>query len=91
MDIFLVECTEGFDGGLPQEFVMEVFDSQTQTLVVNVTSKFPVFDVHSLESNVGFDISLYAVNAKGHSDITYLKVLTLKDAEKRTGTIGPIE
>lgn len=63
---------------------MEVFDSQSQTLVANMTSKVPVFDVKGLESNVNFDISLYATNSKGHSDYTYLKVLTLKDAEKRT-------
>ncbi|KAK6635754.1 hypothetical protein RUM44_001008 [Polyplax serrata] len=88
MDIFLVECSEGFDGGLPQEFVMEVFDSVTQNLVVNVTSKIPVFNVHNLESNTGFDITLYAINAKGHSEVTYLKVLTLKDAEKRTAGEG---
>lgn len=91
MDIFLVECTEGFDGGLPQEFVMEVFDSLTEVLVANMTSKLPVFEVKGLESNVNFDISLYATNSKGRSEVTFLKVLTLKDAEKRTaGEGGPI-
>lgn len=80
-----MECVEGFDGGLPQEFIMEVFDAQTQAMVINMTSKVPSFDVHGLESNYGFDIALYASNSKGHSDITFLRVLSLKDAEKRTG------
>ncbi|PSN36432.1 hypothetical protein C0J52_11657 [Blattella germanica] len=53
-----VECTDGFDGGLPQEFVMEVYDAATQALVSNVTSKAPVFTVTGLESGLGFDIAL---------------------------------
>lgn len=80
-----MECTEGFDGGLPQEFTMEVYDAETQTLVSNVTSRTPVFTVNGLESGNGFDIVLYATNAKGRSDVQFLHASTLKAAEKRTG------
>ncbi|KAG8223242.1 hypothetical protein J437_LFUL003594 [Ladona fulva] len=80
-----VECTEGFDGGLPQHFIMEVFDTQTHALVSNVTSRTPVFTVGGLESGLGFVISVYAANGKGRSDSVPLHAYTLKAAEKRTG------
>ncbi|KAJ9593654.1 hypothetical protein L9F63_014794, partial [Diploptera punctata] len=79
-----VECNDGFDGGLPQEFVMEVYDAVTQILVTNVTSKTPVFSLNGLESGLSFDIFLYAVNAKGRSDPVPLHAYTSKAAEKRT-------
>nr|CAD7194809.1 unnamed protein product [Timema douglasi] len=83
-----VDCSEGFDGGLPQEFVMEVYDAVTQTLVSNVTSRTPLFTVNGLESGLEFDISLYASNAKGRSEVLPLHAYTLKAAEKRTGWPG---
>lgn len=82
-----VECIDGFDGGLPQEFVMEVYDTQTKKLVSNVTSRIPVFTVGGLESGLGFDIGLYAANKKGRSDVSRLQAFTLKSAEKHTGKV----
>lgn len=84
-----VECVDGFDGGLPQEFVMEVHDTQTRKLVSNVTSRFPMFIVGGLESGLGFDITLYAANKKGRSELTRLQAFTLKSAEKHTGKYNP--
>ncbi|KYB26260.1 hypothetical protein TcasGA2_TC033687 [Tribolium castaneum] len=81
-----VECTEGFDGGLQQEFIMEVYDTQTRKLVSNVTSKNPIFTVGGLESGLGFDIGLYASNKKGRSDVSHLHAFTLKSAEKHTAS-----
>ncbi|XP_044264135.1 hemicentin-1-like isoform X1 [Tribolium madens] len=83
-----VECTEGFDGGLQQEFIMEVYDTQTRKLVSNVTSKNPIFTVGGLESGLGFDIGLYASNKKGRSDVSHLHAFTLKSAEKHTVKIS---
>lgn len=80
-----VECIEGFDGGLRQDFIMEVYDTQTRKLVSNVTSRSPVFIVGGLESGLGFDIGLYAANRKGKSDVVHLQAFTLKSAEKHTG------
>jgi hypothetical protein len=82
-----VECTEGFDGGLQQEFIMEVYDTQTRKLVSNVTSKNPIFTVGGLESGLGFDVGLYASNKKGRSDVSHLHAFTLKSAEKHTGKL----
>ncbi|XP_060536431.1 synaptogenesis protein syg-2-like [Cylas formicarius] len=81
-----VECLEGFDGGLQQEFIMEVYDTQWRKLVSNVTSRSPIFTVTGLESGVGFDIGLYAANKKGRSGVTHLAAFTLKSAEKHTAS-----
>lgn len=80
-----VECIDGFDGGIPQEFIMEVHDTLSRKLVSNVTSRTPIFIVGGLESGLGFDITLYAANRKGRSDVTRLQAFTLKSAEKHTG------
>ncbi|KAK9874036.1 hypothetical protein WA026_002389, partial [Henosepilachna vigintioctopunctata] len=83
-DSLHVECIEGFDGGLQQEFIMEVYDSQTNKLVSNVTSRNPIFTVAGLESGLGFNIGLYAANKKGRSRVAHLQAFTLKSAEKHT-------
>ncbi|XP_074027402.1 nephrin isoform X3 [Leptinotarsa decemlineata] len=85
-DSLNVECTEGFDGGLLQDFVMEVFDTLSRKLVSNVTSRTPVFSVGGLESGAGFDIGLYAANKKGRSPVAKLQAFTLKSAEKHTAS-----
>ncbi|XP_022914066.1 nephrin-like isoform X5 [Onthophagus taurus] len=82
-----VECSEGFDGGLHQEFIMEVYDASTKKLVSNVTSRIPIFTVGGLESGLSFEIGLYATNKKGHSDVVRLQAFTLKSAEKHTGAL----
>ncbi|XP_063232164.1 nephrin-like [Bacillus rossius redtenbacheri] len=87
-DSLHVECADGFDGGLPQEFVMEVYDAATRGLVSNVTSRAPLFVVSGLESGLGFDVTLFASNAKGRSGAVRLHAYTLKAAEKRTAS-GP--
>lgn len=35
-----LECIAGYDGGLPQQFVLEAYDSRTKKLRLNVTSTF---------------------------------------------------
>ncbi|XP_065167527.1 uncharacterized protein [Atheta coriaria] len=84
-----VECIEGFDGGLQQEFVMEVYDTQSGKLVSNVTSRTPYFSVAGLESGSGFDIQVYAGNVKGRSRVTRLHAFTAKSAEKHTDKQSP--
>lgn len=64
---------------------MEVYDAQTQNLVGNVSSPVPSFTIASLNPGIGFDIALYAANAKGQSRYTVLHAYTLKSAERRIG------
>lgn len=84
-DSIFIECIEGFDGGLLQEFVMEIYDPQNHKLVSSISSKSPIFIVGGLESGLTFDVELYASNKKGKSSVVRLQTYTLKSAEKHAG------
>lgn len=83
----MVQCQPGFDGGLNQRFVMEVYDHHGQSLAGNVTADQPAFTINNLPSGLGFDISVYAYNSHGLSDPVQLHTNTLKSAEKRIGIL----
>lgn len=51
-----LECLAGYDGGLPQQFYLEAYDSKTKKLRLNVTSIFndvPLFRI-DLTGNTGW-------------------------------------
>jgi hypothetical protein len=76
---------EGFDGGQPQYFLLEVFDMQTGLLQANISSKFPVFIVTGLGPGMVLKMLVYAANSKGKSEPAVVEGFTLKVAEKQTG------
>jgi len=80
-----VDCVEGFDGGQPQYFLLEVFDMQTGILQANITSKFPAFSVSELGPGMVLKMLVYAANSKGKSEPVVVEGFTLKVAEKQTG------
>lgn len=80
-----MECAEGFDGGQPQFFLLEVYDWKTGTLQANVSAKFPLFVVSGLDAGKTLKMVLYAANSKGKSDSVILEGFTTKVAEKQTG------
>ncbi|XP_045133861.1 nephrin-like isoform X2 [Portunus trituberculatus] len=86
-----VECVAGFDGGLPQTFYMEVYDSSTGALHRNMSSREPLFLLTALRPGLAFLMVTYAANAKGRSDKAELETFTLKVAEKRTGPPALLE
>ncbi|KAF5301892.1 hypothetical protein FQA39_LY10547 [Lamprigera yunnana] len=90
-----VQCIEGFDGGQPQYFLLEVYDHQTGILQTNMSTKFAVFNVSGLDSGRNLKMLVYAVNSKGRSESVLLDGYTLKLAEKQTvlslGTSDQIE
>lgn len=51
-------------------------------LIINRT---PYFELKGLESDIGYDIIIFASNDKGRSDSTYQQIYTLNNAEKHTG------
>jgi len=63
-----VECHEGFDGGLPANFLMELYYKEKMELKFHVTNKVPIFEVSNIEPGVPIKLYLYAENAKGTSD-----------------------
>lgn len=75
----------GFDGGLHQWFVLEVFDQQSGALQANISAKYPVLSVTGLEAGRIFRMVIFAVNIRGRSDPVILEGYTLKALEKQTG------
>lgn len=58
----------GFDGGLPANFLMELYNSENMELRSQVTNKIPIFEVNNIDPSVPIKLYLYAENAKGTSD-----------------------
>lgn len=95
-DILEVECKAGYDGGLPQRFILEAYDPYTMRMRLNLSSvntDTPVFRIELSEllppNGDGLPptlrIVVYAQNGKGRSEKSVLEDITLNDAEKRTG------
>ncbi|CRK91522.1 CLUMA_CG005183, isoform A [Clunio marinus] len=83
-DMFQVACMEGFDGGLPQEFVAEVYLMGHKNLFAYVNSKTPFFELKGLEPGMGYDVLVMALNKKGKSSPVLLQGYTVKSPEKQT-------
>ncbi|XP_015439956.1 PREDICTED: nephrin-like [Dufourea novaeangliae] len=91
-DSVYVECTEGFDGGLPQKFTIQVdreagtsgAPSKPNTTVYNQTSKVPSFSLDGLEPGTSYDVYVYASNSKGRSERVHFRATTLNLPERRT-------
>ncbi|XP_055382448.1 uncharacterized protein LOC129612717 [Condylostylus longicornis] len=84
---FQIECIEGFDGGLEQDFIMEVYVNGTTRNPKFFRSKNPFFEVRGLVPGVGYNVFLIAHNSKGRSNATIMQVYTLKDPEKQTAPV----
>ncbi|XP_061930565.1 nephrin isoform X5 [Apis cerana] len=92
IDSLYVECIEGFDGGLPQKFTIQVdrdsgtgsTSSKPSTTVYNQTSKVPSFSVGNLEPGTTYDVYIYASNSKGRSESVHFRATTLNLPERRT-------
>ncbi|XP_031774397.1 nephrin-like isoform X3 [Apis florea] len=92
IDSLYVECIEGFDGGLPQKFTIQVdresgtssISSKPSTTVYNQTSKVPSFSVGNLEPGTTYDVHIYASNSKGRSESVHFRATTLNLPERRT-------
>jgi len=88
VDTLSVDCVEGFDGGLPQFFLVEVVEVPERRLRFNATSRFPSFSIHGLEPGLNFMLQLFAVNAKGRSEATSIEGLSIKGVAKFTGKLS---
>ncbi|XP_053614105.1 protein turtle-like [Plodia interpunctella] len=81
-----VECIEGFDGGLPQVFHMEVLELPSMIMIANVSSEHsPTFEVPGLNSHSGsFALLLYASNSKGRGEEVTLYTVAVGPPDKYT-------
>ncbi|XP_069962130.1 neural cell adhesion molecule 2 isoform X2 [Bactrocera oleae] len=76
-----ISCIEGFNGGLPQLFVMEVRNMYSKELYVNKTSSHPRFTLTTLIPGNPYMLSIFASNLKGRSDATILNVDVIKTVD----------
>ncbi|CAG4981697.1 unnamed protein product [Parnassius apollo] len=81
-----VSCVAGFDGGLPQRFLLEVYSGDDDIPRVNITSDEPSWTVRGLEWDVRFRLAAVAVNSKGRSLPAHLDDVLFRDPEKRTAS-----
>lgn len=58
-----LECVAGYDGGLPQHFVLEGYDSRTKKLRLNITSAFS-------------DVPLFRIDLAGLLTIIFVSLFT---------------
>ena len=77
-----VRCLGGYDGGLPQSFVLEAKDNHNFAVVAKIQSTKPHFNVTNLASGRSYVLTVYSQNAKGPSTPTTLYSFTIKEAEK---------
>ncbi|XP_046658942.1 nephrin-like [Homalodisca vitripennis] len=83
MTSFSVRCSEGFNGGLPQSFTVEVRETESQTLRANTTSPVPRFSVGGLDPGMQYQACVYSFNVKGRSEPVVVQTATLRLPEKQ--------
>ncbi|CAB4068057.1 unnamed protein product [Lepeophtheirus salmonis] len=78
-----ISCRAGFDGGVPQTFVMEIRSYNTGEVIRNFSSVSPRFMVDNLESGAQYELELFSYNAKGKSKVVKIIETTKKDTSLR--------
>lgn len=64
----VISCSAGYDGGLKQSFVLEVYDRRKEQLMKNLTQDDdPRFRLESLSPNTPYAFVVYSYNMKGKS------------------------
>ena len=67
-DSVLISCTPGYDGGLKQSFVLEVYERRKEQLIKNLTQDDdPGFRLESLSPKTPYAFVIYSYNMKGKS------------------------
>lgn len=70
-----VDCSEGFDGGLPQTFLLEVYEADE--LKTKVTNQQPNFEINNFNPSAHTKMFVFAQNAKGSSEAYILEEDTI--------------
>ncbi|XP_065211845.1 protein turtle homolog B-like [Planococcus citri] len=75
-----VECSENFDGGLPQYFLMEIWEPNGLVPSFNLTERRspPIFQLDRIDPAIEYEIRLYSVNPKGRSEPVILRTSPTK-------------
>uniref|UniRef100_T1IV98 Ig-like domain-containing protein n=1 Tax=Strigamia maritima TaxID=126957 RepID=T1IV98_STRMM len=71
-----VECREGYNGGLMQNFILEINNAITRELKWTFTNPRPLFYVSGLQSGTTLTLNIYASNLKGRSEPVVMNART---------------
>ena len=83
-----VECLPGYSGGLDQLYYLEVYSSNPNRLLGNISSnEYPFFTAHSLPPGYTYRLELYSSNAKGRSKKVVLAASTLFASSLQSGNL----
>ena len=74
----IIQCQAGFDGGLPQTFLLEVRHNGAELVANQSVTSRPRFKVDGLAPNTIFTMDVYALNANGRLKPVRLKTRTRK-------------
>ena len=86
-----MECMAGFDGGLNQEFMLEIQNADTRQVVQNITTNTPTFNIRGLEPATDFILTVYAFNEKGKSEPLKIDSYTLRTEQQLAATTTQLE
>ncbi|XP_060532294.1 nephrin-like isoform X2 [Cylas formicarius] len=78
-----IRCSEGFNGGLTQAFLLEVRESHSQDIRSNLTSSAARFTVNNLVPGEQYQAVVSAYNSKGRSEPVIIQASTLRLPEKQ--------
>ncbi|XP_064098553.1 LOW QUALITY PROTEIN: uncharacterized protein LOC135209720 [Macrobrachium nipponense] len=70
----VVSCLEGFDGGLPQNFLLEAW--QDGLVIANISSEYPEWVVSTVEAGKRVILNIVGHNIRGRSDPVTMKIQT---------------
>lgn len=83
-----IECLPGYSGGLDQLYYLEVYSSNPNRLLNNITSKeYPFFIAHGLPAGYTFRLEIYSTNSKGRSRSVSITGSTLLASPWQSGNI----
>lgn len=85
IDSAIIQCSAGFDGGLPQEFHVELYSSRG-LVATSIEKYFPTFELSNLPSGTSLIAVVFAMNSRGRSNAVAFNVIT-KAKPKLNGMI----
>ncbi|ODM99241.1 Hemicentin-1 [Orchesella cincta] len=83
-----ITCEPGFDGGLPQSFLLEAYQTsptERRGLLYNITFDRPAFSLSRLDADGTFHFKIYSVNRKGRSSASIMDGIVLHYPAMQSG------
>lgn len=58
---------QGFDGGLPANFLLKVYNAEKMEIKSQMTAQVPIFSLSNLDPGEAVKLHIHAVNSEGRS------------------------